>query len=275
MSLYIYLFLVTYDFSSSQALEIFCTDIQGSITGALIFTIPNGHLYCTALLKATCCFQPPSVSPPSLSSSSPPVHRQSPATLVKPSTPSTSTRVTKTHGEPSSGSSHVATRRTADGNSSACSSDGAVSPQNHPESGPFECCHSRHGSGTGLSSKPWKGAAGGTGAGSNFSPFRPPQSQGIPITGSRRAIGRMSSNRTNSLGGSVHATPFSTPGSFLQSAAVLGSQQSSLNSWSIWNPESLDSRLGREFWGEGHSSVTHSLRSWVFVNESELSGMCV
>ena len=264
-------------------MEIFCTDIHGSITGALIFAIPNGHLYCTALLKATCCFQPPSIPSQSLASS-PSLPHQSPSSHVKPSIPSSSVRATKTHGEPSSGAGHVTTtnsshRRTAD---SACSSDGAVSPPNRPDSSdPSERSYSRHGSGTGLLSRPWKGAVAGAGAGSFSSSFRPPQSQGIPIAaGSRRTMRRRSSGRTNSFGGSAFASPFSpfsAPGSFLRSTAIVGSRQSSLKSWSIWNPESFDSRFGRDAWGDNHSSVAHSLRSWVFVNEmdeADLSGMC-
>ena len=81
----------------------------------------------------------------------------------------------------------------------------------------------------------------------------------------------------------VFSSPFSGPGSFLRSAAIFGSSQhSSLNSWSVWNPDSFDSRFGREHphlhWGNGvPSSAPNSLRSWVWVNdpcESDLSGTC-
>ena len=143
----------------------------------------------------------------------------------------------------------------------------------------------------GANTGPWRpggGAGGSTGtfAGAS-SAFRPPQSQGIPITagaGSRRGGVRRQSSRNSFGGGSmgggggVFSSPFSGPGSFLRSAAVFGSQHSSMNSWSVWNPESFDSRFGGLRWRDGvpPSSVSHSLRSWVWVNdpcESDLSGM--
>ena len=316
-----------------QALEIFCNDIQGSITGALVFTFPNGHLYCTALLKATCCFVPPLSFSSTINAATTSSHlaqhtststSSPPTTHIKPSTPgsgslgSDSVRATRTHGEPSStGSGHSATmtntatpqRRPTAG--SACLSDGAVSPPPTSSSGtanldtgaavgassslrsqtPSKVGGSRHGS---SASGQWKTGGGGGGGGTGAaSAFRPPQSQGIPITaGSSSRCGvlrRQSSKRTNSFGGGsmgaagVLSSPFSGPGSFLRSAAIFSSQHSSLNSWSVWNSESFDSRFGREnhllrWGGDGApSSASHSLRSWVWVRdpcESDLSGTC-
>ena len=281
-----------------QALENFCTDLQGSITGALIFAIPNGHLYCTALLKATCCFQPPANLPPSSSSTTSSPQQ---AATNNNSNSGSGTRATRTHGEPSTGhhvGSSSAQQPTASATNISCgSSDGAISPPtrlldtngaNSTHQSPSR--HVASSSKSGLAA-PWKGTTamtsavtggGGGGVGVISTAFRPPQSQGIPITSSRRSFHRRSSWRTNSYGGggSAYASPFSPfsgPGSFLQSAAVVGSRHSSLNSWSVWNPESFDSRFGRDLlWGDVSSSVPHSLRSWVFVGEprdSDLSGI--
>ena len=241
---------------------------------------------------AACCFQSPGLLLP-LSSSPPSVH-------VKPSTPASVTRTTRTHGEPSPGhmTTSPAPNRLAAGNinssASGSYSNGAMSPPTQLDPGTSGQSPMRQGAVTSRPvSVPWKGAgstAGSSGnGGAGTSTFRPPQSQGIPIVNSRPTrLHRRSSARTNSyggggggggFGGSTYASPFSPfscpGGSFLQSAAVIGSRQSSLNSWSIWNPESFDSRLGRDLWGDAPSSVPRSLRSWVFVNEpneSDLSG---
>jgi hypothetical protein len=203
------------------------------------------------------------------------------------------------------------------------SSDGAGSPPPNLDAGATTSrsqTPSKHGgsgrrpsaSGGSVTTGPWKtGGAGGGGGGGTVtgaaSAFRPPQSQGIPIAAtaagtanSRRGSAfhhRRSSRRTNSSGGGggggsvgaagVFNSPFSGPGSFLRSAAIFSSQHSSLNSWSVWNPDSFDSRFGWENpvlrWGGGGggdgvpSSAPHSLRSWVWVRdpcESDLSGTC-
>ena len=208
---------------------------------------------------------------------------------------------------------------------SFCSSDGAGSPPPNLDAGattgggatsssrsqtpskPGGSGRRPSASGGSVTNVPWKtggGGGGGTVTGA-VSAFRPPQSQGIPIAaaasgtaGSRRgALHRRSSRRTNSFGGGgggslggaagMLSSPFSGPGSFLRSAAIFSSQHSSLNSWSVWNPDSFDSRFGGR---EGHlmrwggagdgvpsSSASHSLRSWVWVRdpgESDLSGTC-
>lgn len=307
-------------------MEIFCTDIQSSITNALVFTFPNGHLYCTALLKATCCFVPPLSFSSAINATSSSHHQytststSSPPTIhIKPNTPgsggsgSGSLQATRTHGEPSSstGSGHSATMTSTTTPQrlptagSFCSSDGAGSPPPNLDTGATGATSSRSqtpskysssrpsagGSATGL----WKtgGGGGGTVTGA-ASAFRPPQSQGIPIAAGsagsrRRALRRQSSRRTNSFGGGsmgaagILSSPYSGPGSFLRSAAIFSSQHSSLNSWSVWNPESFDSRFGRENhllrWGGDNipSSAPQSLRSWVWVHdpcESDLSGTC-
>ena len=336
------------EFSFLQALEIFCTDIQSSIGGALVFTFPNGHLYCTALLKATCCLVPPlsfssTINPTTTTSSTSSHHHHqhqqhtsmsasSPPTVhVKSSTPGSgglgtgSVRATRTHGEPSStGSGHPSTMTSTATTgtpqrpptaASFCSSDGTGSPppnldagattltgaassrsQTPSKLGGSSIRPSAAGGGSAISG-PWKTGGGGTSTGA-ASAFRPPQSQGIPIASagtasSRRGVlRRQSSRRTNSFGGGsmgaagILSSPFSGPGSFLRSAAIFGSQHSSLNSWSIWNPESFDSRFGPEnhllHWKGGGrngvpSSAPNSLRSWVWIHdprESDLSGMC-
>lgn len=230
-------------------------------------------------------------------------------------------RATRTHGEPSStGSGHsatmtnTATTQRLPTAGSFCSSDGALSPP--PPSSSLAAnvdtgtaagssssrshTPSKHGGsrpGGAGSSAPglWKTGGGGGGGGGTgaASAFRPPQSQGIPIAAgasSRRgALRRQSSRRTNSFGGGsmgaagILSSPFSGPGSFLRSAAIFSSQHSSLNSWSVWNSESFDSKFGREnhllrWGGDGApASASHSLRSWVWVRdpcESDLSGTC-
>ena len=190
------------------------------------------------------------------------------------STPSRGTRATKTYGEPSSGrtaTSSATQQPTATG--SGHSSDSAASPPNPASASPSPSKPSSL-------SRP----GGSTPRGEVVSPtFRPPQSQGIPIAVARRAFNRRTSWRTNSFGGSsvggAYASPFSGVGSFLRSAAILGNQHSSFNSWSIWNSGSFDSRFGRDLGGDIPAPTPHSLRSWVWVNdrgESELSGepMC-
>ena len=56
-------------------MEMHCDELQSSLLGSRICSITNGHLYCTALLKSSCCLTqrphpstPPTPNPPKLKS---------------------------------------------------------------------------------------------------------------------------------------------------------------------------------------------------------------
>lgn len=69
----------SYDLQSEilfpQVLEIHCEEVQNSLIGGKVCSITNGHQYCTALLKASCCSwqqnqKQPDINSPQPSSSS-------------------------------------------------------------------------------------------------------------------------------------------------------------------------------------------------------------
>ena len=208
-----------------------------------MFSVANGHQYCTALLKATCCFSqllpssdhsssgdssPSLVHPHSLTGHSSPSHYQPPFTSTPASAPTLL------------GHERQALKTTAEvtPDSSTRNEDVNQTSRNN----------------------------------------RPPQSQGIPIAGARFSRRRSSGKRGSmASSGAGSFNPFGTSegkfGSFMRSGTIFNSSYgSSANSWSIWNASSLEAG--------SHVPPGSSFRSWFWVDKPEGSdqsgeGQCV
>lgn len=215
-----------------QLLEVHCNEIQNSLVGGNVFSVANGHEYCTALLKASCCFsqQLPSSerSSPSNSLSSlthphaltaSPHHPSFSSTPISPPTLTNNRRALKTNAEVTPDSS----TRNEDGNQANRST-------------------------------------------------RPPRSQGIAIVGASYPRQRSSLKRGSyPSSGAGSFNPFGTSegkfGSFMKNAAIFNSSYgSSATSWSIWNASSVEtgshappgSSLHSWFWVNGRDGSDQS-----------------
>ena len=212
-----------------------CNEIQNSLVGGNVFSVANGHRYCTALLKATCCFSQllsssedsspgnstSSLSQPhSLTGHTSPSHHQPPFTSTPASAPTlvghmmNDRRALKTTAEVTPDSS----TRNEDVNQTSRNN-------------------------------------------------RPPRSQGIPIAGAQFSQRRSSGKRGSmASSGAGSFNPFGTSegkfGSFMRSGTIFNSSYgSSANSWSIWNASSMEAG--------SHVPPGSSFRSWFWVDKPE------
>ena len=214
--------------------------------GGNIFSVANGHEYCTALLKATCCFsQQP--TPSEHSSSSDPLSSTQPHTITTAQTTPSPYHPTFS-STPASPPTHTGIENRE-----------RRALKTNAEATPDSSTRNENGTGNQTSRS-----------------TRPPRSQGIAISGSQFPRRRSSVKRGSlASSGAGSFNPFGTSegkhGSFMRSAAIFNSSScaSSANSWSIWNASSLDTG--------SHAHPGSSLRSWLWVTKpesSDQSGQC-
>ena len=240
--------------------------------GGQIFSIANGHEYCTALLKTTCCFsrQPTSTE------------------LVSPEGSSSSGHTTpQTQPESQSGSSQVQTSSSpfphppfssTPSSPHAQSTPARLGPNYHINATSTTSANESRRRELKTNAEVTPGSTTFTqnedGSGQASRSSRPPQSQGIPIIGPHNLRRRRSSTKRGSLAsnGPGSYNPFGTSegkyGSFLRSAAIFNSSScASSTSWSIWNASSIERG--------NHMPPGSSLKSWIWVtnpSESDQSG---
>ena len=257
-----------------QILEVHCSEVQNSLVGGQIFSIANGHEYCTALLKTTCCFsrQPTSTDPVSPEESSsghttPQTRQESQSSSTQVQTSSSPFSHPPFSSTPSSPHSLSTPARLGPNYRINATSTSSASTVNESRRRELK-------TNAEVTPDSTTSAQNEDGSGQVNRSSRPPQSQGIPIVGPHNLHRRRSSTKRSSYAsnGPGSYNPFGTSegkyGSFLRSAAFVNSSScASSNSWSIWNASSID--------GGNHMAPGSSLKSWIWVtnpSESDQSG---